>query len=105
MANQIHVTPEKLKTTASAFDATNNQIKSLTSQMTSIVTGLSGNIWSGEAATAYINKFNGLQDDINKIHKMINEHVTDLQTMATEYETAERNSMTQAQSLKSDVIA
>ena len=104
MANEIHVTPAKLNATASAFDGTNNTIQSLTNRMTQIVTGMSGSIWSGEAATAYVSKFTGLQDDINKIHKMINEHVVDLQQMAQEYERAEQNSMSQAQSLKSDVI-
>lgn len=105
MANEIHVTPERLKATAGAFEGTNNQIQSLASQMTQIVTGLSGNVWTGEAASAYVQKFTALNNDIEKIHRMINEHVTDLQNMAQEYERAEQVSISEAQSLKSDVIA
>jgi len=104
MANTINVTPEKLRATASAFDGTNNQIQSLTQQMTQIITGLSGNIWTGEAKEAYSSKFTGLQDDINKIHKMISEHVTDLNEIAQEYERAEKSNVSQAQALKTDVI-
>ena len=66
----LKVTPEKLQATASSFESTGSSVNNLTQQMTSIVTGLSGQIWSGEAATAYVNKFNGLQDDMERIHKM-----------------------------------
>lgn len=104
MANQIHVTPAKLISTASAFDGTNNTIHSLTNQMTEIVTSLTGNIWTGDAQQAYLGKFNSLQADINKIHKMINEHVMDLKQMAQEYERAEQTSISQAQALKTNVI-
>ena len=51
----LKVTPEKLQATASSFESTGSSVNNLTQQMTSIVTGLSGQIWSGEAATAYVN--------------------------------------------------
>lgn len=104
MNGTLKVSTNKLTSTASSFNSVGNQVKNLTAQMTSIVKSLSGQVWSGEAANAYIKKFNGLQDDINKMIKMINEHVTDLQEMAREYEAAENTNISAAGSLSSDVI-
>ena len=103
-AGFLRVTPEKLISTASAFESQGSTVKTLTNQMVEIVTGLTGQVWSGEAATAYVNKFNGLQDDIARIIAMINEHVTDLNQMAQEYQTAESTNEQMASSLSSDVI-
>ena len=105
MTGTLNVDPAKLNSTATSFQSTGNQIKSLTTQMTTLVTSLNGEVWSGDAATAYKNKFNGLQDDINRMISMVNEHVTDLQAMAREYEQAESANMTAANALASDVIS
>ena len=53
MANIIHVSPEKLTQSATRFEQTAGEIRSLTSGMTSTVQALTGNVWSGEAAAAY----------------------------------------------------
>lgn len=100
----LRVTPEKLQSTASSFEATGSTVNNLTQQMTSIVTSLSGQVWSGEAATAYVGKFNGLQDDMTRIYKMIKEHSDDLINMAQQYASAESASTDLANSLSSDVI-
>ncbi|MDO4555687.1 MAG: WXG100 family type VII secretion target, partial [Lachnospiraceae bacterium] len=97
-------TTSKLTSTANSFNSTGNQIKSLTSQMSSMVNGLSGSIWSGDASTAYKKKFNDLQDDISRMIKMVNEHVTDLNEMAKEYETAEAANIATSNALSGDVI-
>lgn len=100
----LRVTPEKLQATASSFEGTGTNVNNLTQQMTSIVTSLSGQVWSGEAATAYVNKFNGLQDDMERIYKMVKEHSDDLIEMAQQYMTAESANADLANSLSSDVI-
>ena len=100
----LRVSPEKLQATASSFESTGATIQNLTQQMTSIATGLSGQIWSGEAATAYVNKFNGLQDDMDRIYKMVKEHAADLQTVAQEFTSTESANAELANSLSSDVI-
>ena len=100
----LRVSPEKLQATASSFESTGATIQNLTQQMTSIATGLSGQIWSGEAATAYVNKFQGLQDDMDRIYKMVKEHATDLQTVAQEFTLTESANAELANSLSSDVI-
>lgn len=104
MNGTLKVTPAKLKSTASSFQSCGNQIKTLTGQMTTTVKSLSGQVWSGDAATKYVNKFNGLNDDIQKMIKMVNEHVQDLNDMATAYEKAEQANVTSAETLSSDVI-
>jgi WXG100 family type VII secretion target len=71
--------------------------------MMEIVTQTSS-YWEGEAREAYVNKFNQLQDDIEKIHKMIQEHVTDLEAMAKTYQEAEQKSMDTANQLAGDVL-
>ena len=88
MEGILNVTPEKLISTAQEFSASGQTVSSLTQQMTTIVQGMSSS-WQGEASTAYINKFNQLQDDIEKLNRMIQEHVTDLNEMARVYQEAE----------------
>lgn len=104
MNGTLKVTPSKLKSTAASFQTAGNQIKTLTGQMTSTVKSLSGQVWSGDAATKYVNKFNGLNDDIQRMIKMVNEHVQDLNDMANAYEKAEQANITSAETLSSDVI-
>lgn len=104
MTGVLKVDSSKLTSTATSFQSSGNQIKNLTTQMTTLVTGLTGEVWSGDAASAYVNKFKGLQDDINRMVAMVNEHVTDLQAMAQEYAKAESANITAANALSSDVI-
>lgn len=104
MQGIIKVSTAKLTITANAFSATGNQIKSITTQMTVTVNTLSGSIWNGDAANAYKKKFNGLQDDINRMVKMIQEHVKDLNNMAREYEQTEASNINLGNSLSDDVI-
>lgn len=103
-AATIKVDTQKLTSTATAFQNTGNQIKTLTNSMTTTVKELTGNVWSGDAATAYVKKFDGLQNDINKMIAMINEHVADLQTIAQQYEKAEADNIQAANTLSADVI-
>ena len=104
MTGTLKVNTAKLTSTANNFKSIGNQIKSATTQMTNTVNSLSGSIWSGDAANAYKKKFNELQDDINKMIKMINEHVDDLNAMAREYEKAEAANINAANALSGDVI-
>ncbi|MDO4647770.1 MAG: WXG100 family type VII secretion target [Eubacteriales bacterium] len=103
-AGILKVTPEQLQSTAASFEGHGTEVNNLTQQMTALVTGLSGQVWTGEAATAYVNKFNQLQDDMQRIYKMIKEHSTDLIEMAQQYSSAEQTSVELANSLSGDVI-
>lgn len=104
MNGTLLVTPAELKTASGQFQDKGNQIKTLTQNMTSKVGELTGRVWSGDAASKYVTQFNGLQDDINRMIAMINEHVSDLNEMAAEYEKAENDNQQAAAALSSDVI-
>ena len=97
MADLINVTPEKLKATASSFQQAGKDVKKTTSDMLQLVRGISSSIWSGE--------FNGLDADIAKMCKMIEEESQHLTTIAQEYQLAEEQNKQVAATLKNNVIA
>ena len=103
MEGQILVTPEQLESTATEFSSIMTQVQNLATTMTDQVNGLSAK-WQGEASTAYVNKFNQLNDDIAKLAAMIDEHVTDLREMAGVYRSAEQANQDLANSLAGDII-
>ena len=100
----IKVDPQQLISTADEFNGTNGQIKGLTDQMNSIVDSLKP-IWEGDADNTYNAKFDQLQDDMEKMHRMIQEHVTDLNEMAQQYITAENANIDTGNTLAGDVIS
>jgi len=103
MEGILKVNPEQLTCTASEFSSCAASVRNITAELTSIVSSLSS-VWEGEDATAYSAKFNGLQDDIERIHAMIQEHVTDLNEMAKGYSGAITGNLTEIEGLSSDVI-
>ncbi len=103
MEGMLKVTPEKLIQTSGEFALAGGQIKNLTGEMLSLIKNLNG-MWQGEAATAYSNKFDSLAPDMEKIYRMIQEHVQDLQEMARQYQHAENESMQQGGGLSSNII-
>ncbi len=104
MEGILKVTPEKLIQTSGEFATTGGQMKNLTGEMMSLVQGMKG-MWQGEAANAYGNKFNSLQADMDKLCRMVQEHVSDLQEMAGHYQTAEAGNAEQGGSLNANIIA
>ncbi len=103
MEGILKVTPEKLTQTSGEFAATGNQMKNLTSEMMAQIHAMKG-IWQGEAASAYGNKFNSLQADMDKLYRMVQEHVKDLQEMAAGYQKAETGNAQQGSGLNTNVI-
>ncbi len=103
MEGILKVTPEKLLQTSGEFATTGSQIKNLTSEMMSQVQGMKG-IWQGEAAQAYGNKFNSLQADMDRLYRMVQEHVKDLHEMAGQYQRAEAGNTQQGGGLNANVV-
>ena len=103
MEGTILVTPEQLESTANEFGSIMTQVQNIANNMTDQVNGL-GAKWQGEASTAYVNKFNQLNDDIAKLAAMIGEHVTDLNEMAKVYRNAEQANIDLGNSLAGDII-
>ena len=103
MNGTLKVTPEKLISAAGEFSNCSSVVSGLTRQMVSMVDGLRS-VWTGEAANAYNQKFHQLDDDIQRLNKMIQEHVNDLKEMASAYQTAEQQSQDALSSLPTDPI-
>lgn len=100
----IKVDPQKLISTAEEFNGTGSQVKTLTDNMVSIIDSLKS-VWEGEAATTYNTKFHQLQDDMDKMYRMIQEHVKDLNEMAQNFIQAENANIDTGNSLAGDVIS
>ncbi len=103
MEGIIRVTPEALISTAGEFSDQGSTINSLTGEMMQLVTGLSS-VWEGEAATTYMTKFKGLEDDIQRIVRMVQEHASDLEEMARIYQETDKAGADEAGGLITDVI-
>ncbi len=103
MEGILRVSPETLKSTASEFNSTNAQIKTITEEMVTTITNLK-NQWEGSASDAYIAKVTGLQSDMEKIYNLINEHATDLSEMAEEYIRAENENASISEGLSPSIF-
>lgn len=103
MEGTLRVTPEQLESAANEFSSKGTVVGNLTGEMTRLVEGLAS-VWEGEAATAYTTKFRQLDDDIQKIVRMIQEHSTDLNEMARVYRDAETANQDEIAGLAGDVI-
>ncbi len=103
MEGTLRVTPEQLEAAAGEFSTKGTTIGNLTSEMTQLVEGLAS-VWEGEAATAYTTKFRQLDDDIQKMLRMIQEHSNDLTEMARVYREAETANQDEIAGLAGDVI-
>lgn len=104
MEGILRVTPEKLIQSSGEFEQSGAKIKGLTSEMLSLVKSLNS-VWEGEAASAYSMKFDALSGDMEKMHRMIREHVQDLQEMAKHYQSAESGNLEQGNALVNGIIA
>ena len=69
MEGILKVTPEKLSATAQDFSGQATQVNNTTTEMMELVQGLSA-VWQGEASQAYLTKFQGLQDDMEKMFRV-----------------------------------
>ncbi len=103
MQGQLLVTPEEMRSTADNVESVQSQVTNITQQMLDEARSLAS-VWEGDAATAYINKFNTLEDDMQRMRDMLLEHVNDLRQMADLYITAEKLNENEANSLPSDAI-
>ena len=99
----LRVEPQDLINTADLFAGSGSELREVTAEMMSLVTGLSS-IWEGETAEAYISKFSALDDDMERMSSMIAEHVADLEEMAAGYESAVFETVDETAILDTDVI-
>lgn len=99
----LKVTPAALRAKSGEFDQNRAVIRGLIEQMNSKIGGIAS-VWQGDASTAYQNSYNGLKDDIDRLDRMIAEHVRDLNEMADVYTKAETAVENVNQALPKDAI-
>lgn len=100
----LKVTPAQLRSKANEFDSEANKLKSTTQKMMTLINGINGSVWSGDAAKAYKGQFAKLEDDNRKMYNKVHEYSTDLDAIAKEYDKVEQENQAIAQSLATDVI-
>ena len=103
MDGMIKVSTELLISTAGEFSNQGTTINTLTGEMLQLATGLAS-AWQGDGATAYITKFKGLENSIQLMVRMIQEHATDLEEMAKVYQESDKAAADEASGLVTDVI-
>lgn len=91
-----------LRAEANAFETHAQELRNLTNNMFSLIDSTSG-VWAGDAHDQFVNKFNGLQDEMDYIYQMIDEYHTDLIEIADSYQQAEAENSSISQALTSDV--
>ena len=103
MEGIIKVDTQTLKNTASDFEGKGTQIHTLTTNMLDLIKGLQST-WEGDAFASYTGQFAQLEDDMERMHGMIKEHVADLNEMAERYEQAENANVETGSALEGDII-
>ncbi|MCC8104028.1 MAG: WXG100 family type VII secretion target [Clostridiales bacterium] len=104
MTGTLKVDTATLRNVSSTFSSLNTEVSNLTAQMLTLISGINGAVWSGEAASSYQSKFAALDSDMTRIKNMIQEHVDDLVSMADEFDAAEEAAQTEASALRNDVL-
>lgn len=100
----ILVDVNDLMRTAQSFNSSANEVRNTNQTMMNTVTNMNCQ-WQGDAGSTYIRKFRQLQDDMDKMYRMIMEHVQDLMAMAQNYIQAEQGALSQINPLSEDVIS
>ena len=100
---KLKVTPQKLRDVANIFDTQQNNVVGSAHQMLVIVFEMS-HIWEGDAANAYYRKFEELQDDIERVNKIVREQIDDLKNIAGIYERAEQTASAKSSGLPTNPI-
>lgn len=103
MEGSLRVTPEELISAASEFQSEGDKIHNITQEMMNTVNSLKAS-FQGETAAAYFEKFNQLQDDMDRIFGKIKEHAADLTAIGEEYARVTHTTTQEAGSMPGDVI-
>lgn len=101
---RLRTTPAQLRTQGTRIQQNGEDIASKMEQMIAIVNEIGGTTWSGDAATAYKQKFSEMQDDANRMKELLIDANERLDNIATQYEQAEEANASVARSLQSDIF-
>ncbi|MCI6896758.1 MAG: WXG100 family type VII secretion target [Gemmiger formicilis] len=97
------VTPEVLQQKSQQIAAEVNKLRGLFSNVQQAVNGTAA-YWQGEAGTAHRDAYNSHNEEFNTMLARLQEHVTDLNSIAGNYITFENQIKEIEDALPSDVI-
>lgn len=105
MAQQVEffVNTSQLMATAGELSSTGSSISNLTSEMMNLSGQLAS--CSSESMEIFINKLRGLETSIQTMNRMIQEHVSDIETIVRNYESTEQTNVQEAEALQTDIIS
>lgn len=99
----VAVDPQELMAASSELASCAAKLNGILNSMLELVRSVTS-FWTGEAAAAFLTKFLGLQDDMQKIVRMVQEHADDLSRIAASYLKAEQENVSDFSGLSADVI-
>lgn len=99
----VAVDPQELMAASSELAACAAKLNGMLNSMLELVRSVTS-FWTGEAVAAFLTKFLGLQDDMQKIVRMVQEHADDLSQIAASYLKAEQENVSDFSGLSADVI-
>ncbi|MBO6142553.1 MAG: WXG100 family type VII secretion target [Lachnospira sp.] len=97
------VTPEALYTKSEQVEAAVRSMKNEFDSMKAVI-NKTASYWIGDAGDTYRKKYSEREPDLETIFARLSEHVTDLNTIAGKYVTAEEKAQQLAETLPADVI-
>lgn len=101
---KLRTTPAQLRAQGTKIQQNGEDIASKMEQMIALVNEIGGTTWSGDAATAYKQKFSEMQDDANRMKQLLIDANEALDNIATQYEQAEEANASAVRSLQSDIF-
>jgi len=90
MANQIRMTPEKMRSRAAEYTTQANNLQSIISKMDVLLRNLQGE-WEGNASRAYATRFGELRPGFVKAKELIDEISAALKSTAQIVEETDRS--------------
>lgn len=97
--NNLRISSAELRDKAAQILTISSEMKVTEGKMFSIAETINGAVWSGEAQTMYVSRFEELKESIPAVHTRIDEIVADMNQIATEYEKADEITADLVQSL------
>lgn len=90
MANQIRMTPERMRARAGEYTTQANNLQTIITKMDALLKGLQSE-WEGSASEAYAQRFSELRPGFIKAKELIDEISTALKSTANIVEETDKN--------------
>lgn len=101
---RLRTTPAQLKTQAGRLQTQGETIATYVEKMINLVDSIGATTWSGDAASAYKNQFDELNDDAKRMKELLVQTREKLDQIADAYQQAEDTNTSLAGSLPTDVF-